>query len=451
MRADQAKTFPARTKSFLADLRNQLVADDPALERQLRLTFLDTASTALGSLSKPQLIALQRQHARVSPGSLRLPGFVESLTPSGAALVLGASACWDELVEGYAPAHGRPALHIVPICMVLGQTIEAAMGALFLGYELGARIGEWYQVPLGEHVDGTWGTPAAALTAAALLDIGIENETAAISSALCQMSRSLFIALKEGASCRLLYPGLASARGIDLAIAAAAGFTSPKDIDTDPVLSKIGKGAIDLEPRNALAIHSSYIKIVPGARHIHYAAEAAKIWLKEHGEIIGLGQNNFKRLLSSTIELHTYPEACKYCGNPNPTNRIQAQFSLVFAVAATLRWGELKTDYFKDANLQDPILQGLIQQIKLVSISGEASRWAELVVAENSEIPLTARVDSLPGDPESPISTEDRLAKAQALLEPLMGQDDAEVLIEHWMEAPKASSLWPSLSPIRKD
>jgi 2-methylcitrate dehydratase PrpD len=120
-------------------------------------------------------------------------------------------------------------------------------------------------------------------------------------------------------------------------------------------------------------------------------------------------------------------------------------------VAATLRWGELKTDYFKDANLQDPILQGLIQQIKLVSISGEASRWAELVVAENSEIPLTARVDSLPGDPESPISTEDRLAKAQALLEPLMGHDDAEVLIEHWMEAPKASSLWPSLSTIRKD
>jgi 2-methylcitrate dehydratase PrpD len=124
---------------------------------------------------------------------------------------------------------------------------------------------------------------------------------------------------------------------------------------------------------------------------------------------------------------------------------------LVFAVAATLRWGEVKTDYFKDANLQDPILQGLIQQIKLVPISGEASRWAELVVVENSEIPLTARVDSLPGDPESPISTEDRLAKAQALLEPLMGHDDAEVLIEHWMEAPKASSLWPSLSPIRKD
>ena len=451
MRADQANTFPARAKSFLADLRMHLAANDPALERQLRLTFLDTASTALGSLSTPKLIALQRQHARVSPGSLRPPGFAESLTPSGAALVLGASACWDELVEGYAPAHGRPALHVVPICMVLGQTIEAAMGALFLGYELGARIGEWYQVPLGEHVDGTWGTPAAALTAAALLDIGIENEAAAISSAMCQMSRSLFIALKEGASCRLLYPGLAAARGIDLAIAAAAGFTSPKDIDTDPVLSKIGKGIIDLDPRTALAIHSSYIKILPGARHIHYAAEAAKLWLKEHGESIGLDQNDFKRLLSSTIELHTYPEACQYCGNPSPTNQIQAQFSLIFAVAATLRWGELKTDYFKDSNLQDPILQLLIRQIKLVSINSNASRWAELVVTEKTQTPLKARVDSLPGDPESPISTEDRLAKAHTILEPLMGQDDTEVLIEHWMEAPKASFLWPNLSLTRKD
>jgi 2-methylcitrate dehydratase PrpD len=421
------------------------------LERQLRLTFLDTASTALGSLSKPQLIAFQQQHARVSPGGLRLPGFVESLTPSGAALVLSASACWDELVEGYAPAHGRPALHVVPICMVLGQTIEAAMGALFLGYELGARIGEWYQVPLGEHVDGTWGTPAAALTAATLLDIGIENETAAIGSALCQMSRSLFLALKEGANCRLLYPGLAAARGIDLAIAAAAGFTSPKDIDTDPVLSKIGNGAIDLEPRPALATHSSYIKIVPGARHVHYAAQATKLWLKKYGENIGLGQSNFGRLLSSTIELRTYPEASKYCGNSNPTNQIQAQFSLVFAVAATLRWGELKAEYFKDVNLRDPILQSLIQQIKLVSINSKARRWAELVVVENSEMPLTALVNSLPGDPESPISLQQRLSKAHALLEPLVEQENADVLIEHWLEAPKTSSLWPSINPIRKD
>lgn len=451
MKSNKPLIFTARAKSFLVDLRLRLAADDPDLERQLRFTFLDTASTALGSLAAPELIALQKQHARLSPGSLRPPGFAESLTPSGAALVLAASACWEELVEGYAPAHGRPALHVVPICMVLGKTIEAAMEALFLGYELGARIGEWYQVPLGEHVDGTWGTPAAALTAAALLDIGIENETAAISSALCQMSRSLFIALKEGASCRLMYPSLAVARGIDLAIAASAGFTSPKDIDTDPVLSEIGNGAIDLEPRTALAIHSSYIKIVPGARHIHYAAEATKLWLKKYGENIGLSQRNFGRLLLSTIELHTYPEACKYCGNPNPTNRIQAQFSLVFAVAATLRWGELKTDYFKDDNLKDPILQSLIQQIKLVSINGEASRWAELVVAENSEIRLGARVDSLPGDPESPINTEQRLAKAQALLEPLIGQGDTEVLIEHWMDASKSSSLWPKLNSTRKD
>ena len=116
-----------------------------------------------------------------------------------------------------------------------------------------------------------------------------------------------------------------------------------------------------------------------------------------------------------------------------------------------LRWGELKTDYFKDDNLQDPILQSLIQQIKLVSNNGEASRWAGLVVAESSEIPLRARVESLPGNPESPINTERRLAKAQALLEPLIGQGDAEVLIEHWMDAPKTSSLWPKLNSTRKD
>jgi 2-methylcitrate dehydratase PrpD len=124
---------------------------------------------------------------------------------------------------------------------------------------------------------------------------------------------------------------------------------------------------------------------------------------------------------------------------------------LVFAVAATLRWGELKTDCFKEANLQDPILQSLIRKIKLVPIDGEASRWAELVVVEDSHMALKARVDSLPGDPESPISIQYRLAKAHALLDPIVGRQDAAVLIEHWMEAPKTSSLWPSLSLIQKD
>ena len=92
-----------------------------------------------------------------------------------------------------------------------------------------------------------------------------------------------------------------------------------------------------------------------------------------------------------------------------------------------------------------------MRKIKLISVDGEANRWAELVVVENSHMALKARVDSLQGDPESPISIEYRIAKAHALLDPIVGGQDAAVLIEHWMEAPKTSSLWPRLSLSQKD
>lgn len=121
--------------------------------------------------------------------------------------MLAASCCWDELVEGYAPAHGRPALHAVPLCLSLGHSLDSrldkALEALLLAYELGARMGECYRVPSGEHVDGTWGTDVASLAAAVMLEIGSSGERRAVSAALCQMSRSLFAPVQEGASCQL--------------------------------------------------------------------------------------------------------------------------------------------------------------------------------------------------------------------------------------------------------
>ena len=72
-------------------------------------------------------------------------------------LVLAASACWDELVGGYAPARGRPALPAVPLCLSLGSApgerlgsnLNRSLEALLLAYELGARLGESYRFRWG--------------------------------------------------------------------------------------------------------------------------------------------------------------------------------------------------------------------------------------------------------------------------------------------------------------
>ncbi len=448
-------SFLDQLATFLADLRRRLAEPDPSLQRQLRLVWLDTAATAIANLSEPELVALQQQYGRLSPGEHRLPGFHAALSPAASALVLAASCCWDELVEGYAPAHGRPALHVVPLCLSLGQSLDSrldkALEALLLAYELGARLGECYRVPPGEHVDGTWGTAVASLAAAVMLEIGSSGERMAVSAALCQMSRSLFAPVQEGASCRLLYPGLAASRGLDLAVAAAAGWRGSEALDHDPVLLALKAMPLDLAPRSSLAISGGYVKLLPGARHLHYAAEAARLWRQRHGPVLDTGSSAAPLDGAGPIQVRTYPEAIHYCGQRAPVNRIQAQFSLAFAVAASLRWGELHREQFTPEALGDAGLQALMRRIHLVAAAGESGRWAEVTLADARGHSQSTRVDGLPGDPSQPIAEEARLAKARDLMEPVLGGGDSGALIEHWLEAAGSSPLWPLRVGCRRD
>ena len=432
--------FDALEQRF--DAGNAATAD---LHRCLRLVLVDTMAVAVAGLGQPALQALQEQQQRLAPGSVALPGMGVSLSAAAAAQVLAAAACWDELVEGYAPAHGRPALHVVPVCMALGQALQRPLGsvlmALLQGYELGARFGEAYQVPAGEHVDGTWGTVAATVAASVLLQLPAPQRAGALTAALTQMTRSLFRPVGEGATSRLLHPGLAAARGIDLALAAGADFRGPDGLEQDPILNALWRHPPDLGDRPGSAVESGYVKLWPGARHLHYASAAALRWRQLREGATERPPWSAQR--PGLIRLRTYGEACTYCDHPQPRNRIQAQFSLQFAVAATLLWGELQPASFEEERLTDPRLVSLLEQIRVEAADDHPGRWAELIVREPGGPDDSALVLGLPGDPNMPIGEPERLAKARALMEPLLGSAGAGALIQHWLEASLQAPLLP--------
>ncbi|MEI7953510.1 MAG: hypothetical protein WCH37_12675, partial [Synechococcaceae cyanobacterium ELA182] len=143
------------------------------------------------------------------------------------------------------------------------------------------------------------------------------------------------------------------------------------------------------------------------------------------------------------IQLRTYPEAIQYCGQSAPSNRIQAQFSLPFAVAASLRWGELGRQCFGSQALDDPGMQALMRRIELVAVPDGEGRWAELVMVDAEGALKSARVDGLPGDPDRPIAEALRLEKARALLQPVLGEVATARLIHHWLDADGSTPLWP--------
>ena len=411
-----------------------------------RLILLDSVAVIINGLFSQGVRDIEEQFGTIAAGELWLPGLKQRQSLHGLISVLSAAATWDELIEGQAKAHGRPALHTVPLCISLGISQQLNLGQILLamlhGYEVGARFGEAYAVPKGEHVDGTWGTIAATVSACTLLKATPQQTTGAVNAALCQMSRSLFAPVKAGSKSRLLYSGLAASRGLDLAIASIADFHGPKAlIDLSVDQSKRWTHDLKLDIRDPLSIQQSYIKLLPGAMHLHYCMEAALAWRREKG--YETGEYLTEQELPRSIHIETYEEATKYCGLPKPTNRIQAQFSLQYATCITLLTGETSGKIFCDDNLSHLSVQRLLERTQLSSVNSKPGRWAEITIFENSGTSSTTASSNIKGDPDNPLTQNDHINKAMALIGEHLGAQQTDLLIKHYLEAPFNQGLVP--------
>lgn len=149
----------------------------------------------------------------------------------------------------------------------------------------------------------------------------------------------------------------------------------------------------------------AYTKPFAGVRHAHYAAAAAialRAKLPAGTEIGGL-------------RLHIYGEALRYAGNRAPTRPISAQFSLSFAVAAALRFGDLAPDAYRaidDAELRR--LEAMVELVEDPALTAAGRRAARLV-AETPAGAVAAAADSVPGDPDNQMSEAQVVAKFHRL------------------------------------
>ncbi len=411
-----------------------------------RLVLLDTAAAIVNGLAESKIQAYAQNNAILEQGYLHFPGVKQSLSMHGLISVLSTAAPWNELVEGHATSHGRPALHVVPLCIGLGLSRSASLHqilqAVMEGYEIGARLGEAYAVPRGEHVDGTWGTVAATASACRLLGNSHGQTQGAINAALCQMSRSLFAQVDSGAESRLLASGLSALKGLQLAIGAKAGLHGPAEL-SQPAGDHEQRWPIapDFRIRPTCAIENGYIKLYPGARHLHYCMEAALEWRRSQG--LDPERHLSEEQLPRTITITTYPEAAKYCDKAQPKNRIQAQFSLQYATCICLLKGRTDPSIFNQTELTEPDLSLLLSRTKLQIDDQQNGRWASLHTTNKQGKMHHSESSTLKGDPGNPLTQADRIKKARQLMEGHLGKNTTERLIEHWLEGNVHQKLIP--------
>jgi 2-methylcitrate dehydratase PrpD len=337
----------------------------------------------------------------------------------------------DDLDRG---SISHPAAPVTAAALALGES-EAAGGDNFLdavavGYEVCIRVGEALGTSHYDywHTTGTAGTLGAAAAAARLLHLDEEATVSALGSAGTSAA-GLWEFLADGAMSKQLHPAKAAHDGILAALLARRGFTAatriiegPKGLlaamSRDPHPEALTDGLAEEQAR--WRIEQVSFKFHACCRHIHPAADA----------VLALRADGLRPEDIESVHVQIYRQGLGLLEGVEPVTPYAAKFSLPFAVASALRFGDLGLDRFTDDSIQDAETLALADRITFAP-DPELDRlfpaaWPSIATARLTDgTERTARIDHPRGDPEAGVSEEDLVAKFAMLTQGLLGADRA--------------------------
>ena len=409
---------------------------DAALAARTRELLLDTLGCAIAGTAAPEVAELARHTALLDPGPLHLPSLPHGLSATAFASLFATAACWHEACEGLAAAHGRPGLHAIPAALALALLRATPLGTLLdaiaAGYEVGGRLGMVCRIRPGMHVDGTWGSFAAAIATARMLGASSDQAASALAHAACHMPFSLYWPIQAGSTARNAYAGHGATHGLASAVATLAGLGGPSGSMAEMARLALGLNPGPLLPPGHWLLLDGYLKRYPAVRHVHYGALAAEAWHANPAAAAVTPDT------ITAIDLHIYDEALTYCGNRAPATAIQAQFSLSYGLASTLAHGRLDPSSYTEAALSDPRVQRLEALVSLhpdPAMTGAGRRGCTLTVTSGGTI-WRHRVDTVPGDPGTPMSRAETQAKFEAYAAPILGTRHAQAIATRLLDGP---------------
>ena len=252
-----------------------------------------------------------------------------------------------------------------------GASGRDLLTAYVLGVEAAARLGAvvkggFHQV--GFHPTGVVGAFACALVAGKLMGLD-ETELAMAQGIALSMASGSMEFLEDGAWNKRLHPGWAASSGITAAALARGGFvgaTAPYEgrfgfyniyldpahvAESDPSLATAGLGDV-------WEVMNVAIKPFPACHFVHACADAA----------IALGKDGLEPADVAHIRALIPAEVVKTVAEPvankkEPANSYDAQFSIPYAVAASLTRGQFTLAELRDETIADPEIRALAAKV----------------------------------------------------------------------------------------
>ena len=383
------------------------------------------AAITSGSTLKPGKLGLQ--HAREQAGTeiCTVLGSNLKTTPIVAAFANGMSGHADETDDSNSQLH--PGCAIVPAALAFAEAQnrngEALLRAVILGYDIGFRFHQAFE-PRSTSFGATFGCAAAA---GALAELDALQLRYLISYAAQQASGSrAWVADDEHIEKAFDYAGMPARNGVTAALLVQSGFTGNRDVlegdkgivetyapcDPTKLLSELGQ---------RFTITSCLVKKYPVGSPMMEAVDATVNMVAQH-------KINPEDVVNVVARL---PES----GARTVNNRHMPDVNIQYILAAIIVEGQLTFEAAHDyRRFQNPRVLALKDKVQLVGdeeMERTGPRFQGLVeVTLKNGRTLREHVIDCRGRPENPMSPEEVERKAAWLIEPVLGKQNADHLID---------------------
>lgn len=405
-------TPTCRIAAFALDaVANDLPSE---VRRAVRRAMLDSFGVAVAGSRSEAARKVAQIAARV-PGPCGVIGTAIRTDPFGAALANGVAAHvldWDDTIL---PTRAHLSAALLPALMAAGEergwTLGQLVPAFAVGFEIQSRIN--LAVYPEVHLRGWQGTGIAggAGTAAALgrlfgLSLGQIAHAMGIAATGAAGLTATF-----GSMSKALNIGRAGASGLQSACLAEMDFTSHSDI--------FGRGRFlemyDDEPRHSIltdelgqawAILNNGYKPYPCGFVAHAAIDA----VRELRELAGAAENLVR------LDLQVSRESMHLMGHADPSNALEAKFSLLYDVAVAWVAGNVTPAAFEPAEVMRLDYRQVMERIRIEPSDSVRQHEAFATVELDGRPSLSVHVPDARGTPARPMTDADLVDKFRTCL-----------------------------------
>jgi 2-methylcitrate dehydratase PrpD len=368
-----------------------LESDGDRLPALARSRSVDAITDCIGCMfagaTEPLARSLRRSlRAGSAGGTAVLAGDAAGLSPCDAALANGAFAHALDYDDTNHPAYAHPSAVLVPALLsaaaIAPVTGREFVTAYVIGFEVFGKLGRALNTAhyrRGWHATATFGTLAAAASAARALRLDADQTVAALGIAA---SAAGGLRANFGSMVKPLHAGYAARNGLLAALLAREGHdASEQALEHDYGYLNLfsGEGGFDPipltswgEPLEILTPYGLALKPFPSCGATHTGIEAAlQLRTLTGGE------------LPLQIEAGVSELAFAPLIHVRPRLGLEGKFSLHYCLAVAFLEGEINLSSFRQALVDDPRVSELI---------GRTRMFADPRVGDGAEFPTRLRV-----------------------------------------------------------